>query len=51
MVLSVEQFLIISPFILYGIIGALVVWMLLYSRQGRKRGEELRQRMQAEQER
>jgi hypothetical protein len=51
MVLSVEQFLIISPFVLYGIIGALMIWMFLYSRQGRKRGEELRQRMQAEQER
>jgi hypothetical protein len=49
MVLSIEQFLIISPFVLYGIIGALVIWMFLYSRQGRKRGEELRQRMQAEQ--
>jgi hypothetical protein len=28
---------------------ALLVWMFLYSRQGRKKGEELRQRMQAEQ--
>lgn len=50
MVLSIEQFLLISPFVLYGIIGALVVWMFLYSRQGRKRGEELRQRMQTEQQ-
>lgn len=50
MVLSIEQFLFISPFVLYGIIGALVVWMFLYSRQGRKRGEELRQRMQTEQQ-
>jgi hypothetical protein len=51
MVLSVGQFLIVSPFILYGIIGAIVFWTFLYSRQGRKRGEELRQRMQAEQQR
>ncbi len=47
-VLSVVQFLIISPFVLYGILGALIVWMFLYSRQGRKKGEELRQRMQAQ---
>jgi hypothetical protein len=47
--LSIEQFLIVSPFVLYGIIGTLVVWMFLYSRQGRKKGEEIRQRMQAEQ--
>ena len=49
MVLSIEQFLIVSPFVLYGIIGSLVAWMLLYSRQGRKKGEAIRQRMQAEQ--
>lgn len=48
-VLSTVQFLIISPFVLYGIIGILVVWMVLYSRQGRKKGEEIRLRMQAEQ--
>ena len=47
--LSTEQFLIISPFVLYGITGILLVWMFLYSRQGRKKGEEMRQRMQAEQ--
>jgi hypothetical protein len=48
-VLSTVQFLIVSPFVLYGIIGILIVWMFLYSRQGRKKGEELRLRMQAEQ--
>lgn len=47
--LSIEQFLIVSPFVLYGMIGILVAWMVLYSRQGRKKGEEIRQRMQAEQ--
>lgn len=49
-VLSTEQFVIISPFVLYGIIGCLFVWMFLYSRQGRKKGEALRQRMQVEQD-
>ena len=49
LVLSTEQFLIISPFVLYGIIGILFAWMFLYSRQGRQKGEEVRQRMQAEQ--
>lgn len=48
-ILSIEQFLIISPFVLYGTLGILFLWMFLYSRQGRKKGEELRQRMQAEQ--
>jgi len=48
MVLSIEQFLIVSPFVLYGIIGILVVWMFLYSRQGRKKGEAIRQQMQSE---
>jgi hypothetical protein len=47
--LSTEQFLIVSPFVLYGIIGLLFAWMFLYSRQGRKKGEVIRQRMQAEQ--
>ncbi|HEY1350887.1 MAG TPA: VC0807 family protein [Ktedonobacteraceae bacterium] len=47
--LSTEQFVIISPFVLYGVIGGLIIWMFLYSRQGRKKGEALRQRMQAEQ--
>ena len=49
LVMSTEQFLIISPFVLYGITGALIVWMFLYSRQGRKKGEMIRLRMQAEQ--
>jgi len=48
-VLSTEQFVIISPFVLYGIIAILFVWMFLYTKQGRKKGEALRQRMQAEQ--
>lgn len=48
-VLTVEQFVIVSPFVLYGIIGLLIVWMVFYTRQGRKKGEAVRQRMQAEQ--
>jgi hypothetical protein len=47
-VLSTEQFVIVSPFVLYGILGILVLWMFLYNRQGRKKGDALRQRMQAE---
>ncbi|HEX4205740.1 MAG TPA: VC0807 family protein [Ktedonobacteraceae bacterium] len=35
--LSVSQFLLISPFVLYGIIGAIILWTVLYSRQGSKR--------------
>lgn len=48
-VLSTEQFLIVSPFVLYGTLGALLLWMFLYSRQGRKRSEEVRQHMAAQQ--
>jgi hypothetical protein len=46
--LSTEQFLVISPIVLYGITGTLIVWTFLYSRQGRKKGEEIRKRMKAE---
>lgn len=45
-VLSIEQFVIISPFVLYGCIGILFIWMFLYSKQGRQKGEALRQSMQ-----
>jgi uncharacterized membrane protein (DUF485 family) len=48
-VLTTEQFVIVSPFVLYGLIVILFVWMFLYSSQGRKKGEALRQRMLAEQ--
>ena len=47
--LTTEQFVLISPFILYGIIGILFFWMFLYTAQGRKKGDALRQRIQAEQ--
>jgi hypothetical protein len=50
MTLSIEQFLIISPFVLYGTLGILITWMFVYSSQGRKKGEMIRQRMQAEQQ-
>lgn len=46
--LSVEQFLIISPFVFYGAIGVILLWTFLYSRQGRKKGAEAMQRMAAE---
>ncbi|MGH2510706.1 MAG: VC0807 family protein [Ktedonobacteraceae bacterium] len=48
-ILSTAQFLIISPFVIYGIIGILVVWTFRYSKQGRKRSEAMRQQMLAEQ--
>jgi hypothetical protein len=47
-VLSTEQFLIVSPFVFYGSLGAIVLWTFIYSRQGRKRGEEVLKRMAAE---
>src|SRR5581483_3429707 len=47
--LTTEQFLIVSPFVIYGIIGILAVWTFLYTRKGRKRSEEIRQRMAAQQ--
>lgn len=46
--LSVEQFLIISPFVFYGAIGVILLWTFLYSRQGRKKGAEAMQRMASE---
>lgn len=48
--LSTEQFLIISPFVFYGALGAIMLWTFLYSRQGRKRGAEAMQRMALEQD-
>lgn len=48
--LSIAQFLVVSPFVIYGIVGILVLWTFRYSRQGRQRSEALRQRMLAEQE-
>ncbi len=35
--LTIQQFLIISPFVFYGFLGGLALWTLLYSRKGRKR--------------
>ncbi len=47
-VLSTQQFLIISPFVFYGILGAILFWTFLYTREGRKRSEEIRKQMQAD---
>lgn len=49
-VLSTAQFLLISPFVIYGIIGILIAWTFRYGRAGSKRSEAIRQRMLAEQE-
>ncbi len=40
--LTIPQFLIISPFVFYGFLGAIMLWTLLYSRKGRKRAEATR---------
>lgn len=47
--LSTEQFLIVSPFVIYGILGALIAWTFYYSRKGRRQSEEIRQRMAVQQ--
>ncbi|GHO49123.1 VC0807 family protein [Ktedonospora formicarum] len=47
--LSTEQFLIVSPFIIYGIIGILATWTFFYSRAGRKKSEAIRQSMLVQQ--
>jgi hypothetical protein len=48
-ILTPGQFLVVSPFVIYGIIGILTLWTFTYSRQGRKRSEEIRQQMLAQQ--
>lgn len=40
--LTIPQFLIISPFVFYGFLGAILLWTLLYTRKGRKRAEATR---------
>ena len=37
LVLTTAQFLLISPFVLYGFIGGITLWTVWYSRNGRKR--------------
>jgi hypothetical protein len=34
--LTIQQFLIISPFVFYSFLGGLALWTFLYSRKGRK---------------
>jgi hypothetical protein len=45
--LSVQQFLAISPFVLYGITGALIVLSMVYGKRMRQQGEEARRRNEA----
>ncbi len=48
-VLSVSQFLLVSPFVLYGFIGGIILWTIWYSRRTRERGEAFaRQREEKE---
>jgi hypothetical protein len=44
-ILTSAQFLLISPFVIYGIIGCLALWTFLYSRKGRQRAQETMKRM------
>lgn len=37
--LTIPQFLVISPFVFYGILGAIMAWTFIYSSRGRKRAE------------
>lgn len=46
--LSIEQFLLISPFVFYGFLGGILLWTFLYSQQGRKRANQIREQMTAE---
>ncbi|QBD79019.1 hypothetical protein EPA93_24755 [Ktedonosporobacter rubrisoli] len=40
-ILSVQEFLLISPFVFYGTMGLVIVWTMLYSRKGNKRAQAL----------
>ena len=46
--LTIPQFLIISPFIFYGMFAAVMTWTIYYSRGMRKRGDEARARLAAQ---
>lgn len=46
--LSTTQFVLISPFILYGIMALLFVWTFVYSREGRKKSAALIQNSQTQ---
>ena len=37
--LTIPQFLIVSPFVFYGILGAIIGWTFIYSRRSQKRAE------------
>ena len=38
--LTIPQFLIVSPFIFYGMLGGVMLWTMVYSRGMRKRGDD-----------
>ena len=40
--LTITQFLIVSPFVFYGMLGAVMLWTMMYSNRGRKQGEAAR---------
>ncbi|MER0449658.1 VC0807 family protein [Streptomyces sp. Edi4] len=39
-VLSTDTMVVLSPFMIYGVLGVLVLWTTLYGKQARRRGEE-----------
>lgn len=47
--LTTEQFLAVSPFVFYGITGALILWSFWIGRRARRRGEAARRRQEARQ--
>ncbi len=42
--LTIPQFLIVSPFVFYGMLGGVMLWTMLYSRHGQKQRDEARKR-------
>ena len=46
--LTIPQFLIVSPFIFYGMLGGVMLWTIYYSRHMRKQGDEARVRYAAQ---
>ncbi len=45
--LTITQFLIVSPFVFYGMLGGVMLWTMLYTRHGRKQREEAAKRRHA----
>ena len=46
--LTIPQFLIVSPFIFYGMLGGVMLWTMFYSRRMREQGDKARERRAAQ---